>query len=67
VIAPPRCPICSQPVVAEGVTKSATFPFCSERCRQVDLLRWSKGEYCIVEPLDPHHVEEEPLNPDESV
>ena len=67
MIAPPSCPICSQPVSAEGAAKSATFPFCSERCRQVDLLRWSKGEYCIVEPLDPQRVEEEPLNPDESV
>jgi endogenous inhibitor of DNA gyrase (YacG/DUF329 family) len=27
------------------------FPFCSERCRQIDLLRWSKGQYAIVEPL----------------
>jgi endogenous inhibitor of DNA gyrase (YacG/DUF329 family) len=67
VIAPPSCPICSQLVPAEGAAKSRTFPFCSERCRQVDLLRWSKGEYCIVEPLDPQRVEEEPLNPDESV
>lgn len=28
------------------------FPFCSKRCREVDLLRWSKGTYAIVEPLE---------------
>ena len=32
------------------------FPFCSERCRQVDLLRWSKGQYAIVEPLTPERL-----------
>jgi endogenous inhibitor of DNA gyrase (YacG/DUF329 family) len=54
-------------VAADGAAKAATFPFCSERCRQIDLLRWSKGEYKIVEPLDPRRLEEETLNPDESV
>jgi len=35
------------------------FPFCSERCRNIDLLRWSKGKYAIVEPLTPdRHAEE---------
>jgi len=67
VIAPPSCPICSKPVVADGAARAATFPFCSERCRQIGLLRWSKGEYQIVEPLDPQRLEEDTLNPDESV
>ena len=35
------------------------FPFCSERCRQVDLLRWSQGKYAIVEPLDPRQLDSE--------
>jgi uncharacterized protein len=39
------------------------FPFCSERCRQVDLLRWSKGRYAIVEPLAPDQLAEEPAPP----
>ncbi len=65
MIAPPKCPICSKPVLAESAAKSATFPFCSERCRQVDLLRWSKGEYRIVEPLDPRELEQETSSPEE--
>jgi uncharacterized protein len=35
------------------------FPFCSERCRQVDLLRWSQGKYAIVEPLTPEKLAEQ--------
>jgi endogenous inhibitor of DNA gyrase (YacG/DUF329 family) len=29
------------------------FPFCSERCRAVDLGRWIDEEYRISEPLPP--------------
>jgi endogenous inhibitor of DNA gyrase (YacG/DUF329 family) len=41
--APPAkpCPICGKPSVA------ASRPFCSERCRAVDLNRWLSGSYAI--------------------
>lgn len=36
-----RCPICGKPA-------DPTFkPFCSQRCRQVDLNRWLSGTYRI--------------------
>jgi endogenous inhibitor of DNA gyrase (YacG/DUF329 family) len=35
------CPICGKPSVA------ASRPFCSERCREVDLNRWLSGSYAI--------------------
>jgi uncharacterized protein len=35
------CPICGKPAVA------AAKPFCSERCRDVDLNRWLSGSYAI--------------------
>jgi uncharacterized protein len=35
------CPICGKPAVA------ASKPFCSERCREVDLNRWLSGSYAI--------------------
>lgn len=35
------CPICGKPSVA------ASRPFCSERCREVDLNRWLSGRYAI--------------------
>ncbi|WP_315701738.1 MULTISPECIES: DNA gyrase inhibitor YacG [unclassified Bradyrhizobium] len=36
-----RCPICSRPA-ADDVR-----PFCSPRCRDVDLHRWLAGAYVI--------------------
>jgi endogenous inhibitor of DNA gyrase (YacG/DUF329 family) len=36
-----RCPVCGRPAAA------AHDPFCSERCRQIDLGRWLKGAYHI--------------------
>jgi endogenous inhibitor of DNA gyrase (YacG/DUF329 family) len=39
------CPVCGKPAAA------AFRPFCSERCRQVDLGRWLSGDYAI--PVDP--------------
>lgn len=35
------CPICGEP------STRATRPFCSSRCRQVDLHRWLTGAYAI--------------------
>ncbi len=35
------CPICGKPQAL------ATRPFCSSRCRDVDLNRWLKGSYVI--------------------
>jgi endogenous inhibitor of DNA gyrase (YacG/DUF329 family) len=36
-----RCPICGRPPSQE------TQPFCSARCRDVDLNRWLTGSYVI--------------------
>ena len=35
------CPECGKPA------NPATLPFCSPRCRDVDLNRWLKGSYVI--------------------
>jgi endogenous inhibitor of DNA gyrase (YacG/DUF329 family) len=40
----PRCPICSEPVVWEG---NPSRPFCSERCRLVDLGGWLAERYRV--------------------
>jgi endogenous inhibitor of DNA gyrase (YacG/DUF329 family) len=37
----PACPICGKPATVEA------RPFCSPRCRQVDLNRWLTGAYAI--------------------
>ena len=36
-----RCPECGKPA------SPATLPFCSPRCRDVDLNRWLSGSYVI--------------------
>lgn len=37
----PVCPICAKPAMAE------TKPFCSTRCREVDLAKWFAGSYAV--------------------
>jgi hypothetical protein len=44
-----KCPICKKEV-APG---AADFPFCSERCRLIDLGKWASEEYRIPEPAPP--------------
>jgi endogenous inhibitor of DNA gyrase (YacG/DUF329 family) len=38
---PRPCPECGKP------SARATFPFCSERCKTIDLNRWLSGSYVI--------------------
>jgi endogenous inhibitor of DNA gyrase (YacG/DUF329 family) len=40
------CPICRKPVTWERVP---TRPFCSERCRIMDLGAWSSESYRVPE------------------
>ena len=47
------CPICDKELPADAAANVDSYPFCTNRCRQVDLLRWSDGKYAIVENLDP--------------
>lgn len=42
-----RCPICRKPVESASVD----FPFCSERCRTIDLGKWASGDYVISSPV----------------
>ncbi len=42
-----RCPICKNPVTSSD----PEFPFCSERCRTIDLGKWASGQYVISSPL----------------
>lgn len=50
-----KCPICGKPASA------GDKPFCSDRCRQVDLNRWLGEQYRIPteEPADPESYDVE--------
>jgi endogenous inhibitor of DNA gyrase (YacG/DUF329 family) len=45
-----RCPTCNK-LVSPG---DPEMPFCSDRCRVIDLGKWASGAYVISSPiLDP--------------
>jgi len=52
-----KCPICNSE--KEEMKENKWFPFCSERCKMVDLYHWLSGEYCISEPLPQRSDDEE--------
>lgn len=39
-----KCPECKR------ASERASFPFCSPRCKAVDLNRWLSGSYVIAGP-----------------
>ena len=50
-----RCPTCKT-IVLVG---SEDFPFCSDRCRLIDLGKWASGGYVISSPIhDPDVLDE---------
>jgi uncharacterized protein len=42
-----KCPICKQ----EVASNAADFPFCSERCRLIDLGKWASSQYVVSSPV----------------
>jgi uncharacterized protein len=58
-----RCPICRKATDSET---DADFPFCSERCRLLDLGNWASEKYVVSEPvLDESLPEDSDRNTDE--
>jgi hypothetical protein len=50
-----KCPICKKDVTLEN----PEMPFCSERCRLIDLGNWATEKYVISTPADFSHLEDE--------
>ena len=46
-----KCPTCDKAVA--WITASKFRPFCSDRCRLIDLGEWADGNRAI--PSDPEH------------
>lgn len=53
-----KCPICRRTVAKDN----PEMPFCSERCRLIDLGNWASGEYVISTPIQPESTDDEPKN-----
>jgi endogenous inhibitor of DNA gyrase (YacG/DUF329 family) len=48
-----KCPVCKK----AGTWFDGVFgPFCSKRCRLIDLGKWFSEEHAISEPLQPDHL-----------
>ncbi len=57
-----RCPTCRTLVLR----KDPEFPFCSERCRLIDLGKWASGGYVVSTPItDPEAYEDAQRQADE--
>jgi len=41
------CPTCGKTLRYRDPSEQRYFPFCSERCKMVDLGRWLEGGYRI--------------------
>lgn len=54
-----RCPICGKSFETPSMDAHPGFPFCSDRCKLIDLGRWIDGSYSV-----PEKVVEPPPEPD---
>jgi len=50
-----RCPICRKEVQPDD----PFVPFCSDRCRIIDLANWATGKYVISTPAQPPPEEDD--------
>jgi endogenous inhibitor of DNA gyrase (YacG/DUF329 family) len=57
-----RCPICKKPVQSAD----PEFPFCSRRCRTIDLGKWASGGYVISSPVTDAEEGIRETNPEDS-
>jgi endogenous inhibitor of DNA gyrase (YacG/DUF329 family) len=56
-----RCPVCR----TEVRLPSEWAPFCSERCKLIDLGNWASEKYVISSPLRPGEGEKSHATTDE--
>jgi endogenous inhibitor of DNA gyrase (YacG/DUF329 family) len=57
----PRCPTCARPAALRAT--NAAFPFCSPRCRLVDLGKWLNEEYRVPVTESPDSPDDEGREP----
>ncbi|MHB8874305.1 MAG: DNA gyrase inhibitor YacG [Myxococcaceae bacterium] len=55
------CPICRKPILPRS--KNPLFPFCSARCRAVDLGKWLGEEYRVPDGTADEQEDELPPVP----
>jgi len=53
-----KCPICKKDVPLDD----PNMPFCSDRCRIIDLGNWASEKYVISTPANRNDIEDEFTN-----
>ena len=53
-----NCPRCGTDVPVDTGERGPYFPFCSRKCKLLDLGKWLEGEYRISEERSPSSVKE---------
>lgn len=54
-----RCPICDRQMEGASTADWPEFPFCSRRCRVIDLGRWLNEDYRFPAEADGEAVPQE--------
>ena len=54
-----KCPVCGKDV--EWNESNAYRPFCSERCKQIDLGAWADEQYKVPGASEDENDPEEPV------
>ncbi len=57
-----NCPTCQQQF---DTTRTEAMPFCSDRCRQIDLRRWLDERHSVTVERIPDEIEDESADADE--
>jgi hypothetical protein len=60
-----KCALCRKEYERSADPKEDFFPFCSERCRLMDLGSWLKEEYVTSRELSPEEIAEASLGEEE--
>jgi endogenous inhibitor of DNA gyrase (YacG/DUF329 family) len=58
-----ECPTCGTLTTAARREEVPYRPFCSYRCKMIDLGRWLDGTYAVSEPIVPEEFAEEDRPP----
>lgn len=56
-----KCPICKKAI--RGKAENPMYPFCSPRCRTVDLGKWLGEEYRMPDRHQEEREDEGPTDP----
>ena len=55
-----ECPTCKRQMRYEALTEVPFRPFCSQKCKLIDLGRWLNEEYRVADEPSPEEHDNQP-------